>query len=269
MALLALLALLAFLFPIAVYCLFLALINRRPFPVVATGRWDAAGLIFACSGFLLTGGPFILTALYHKNLIDVPGDTEPVSFEELWLRYWLVWVFYYFALSAGTVLLFWLRQNKTIIYNVDADLFGSIFPRMVAAQGYGAIHQQGRWLIVPASTAAETAEAAQALEEGNGVSSQPSRRSTAPPLTAPVATEAIAEVEVDLFSALCHVTLHWRAATPEFQRDFERRLRQHVTWARTDDNPVGNWFLVVAGLLFGVLFVLSALVGLIILRLWW
>ena len=50
----------AFLFPLAVYCLVLGLINRRRQPLMVSAGWDFAGLLFAASGFLWTPYAFYL-----------------------------------------------------------------------------------------------------------------------------------------------------------------------------------------------------------------
>src|SRR5260370_14843850 len=57
---------LAFVTPLAVYCLVLSVINRRRHPVIVAGSWDFAGVLFAASGFLLLGGRAILTGLYEQ-----------------------------------------------------------------------------------------------------------------------------------------------------------------------------------------------------------
>src|ERR1700758_3195552 len=49
-----------FFFPIALYCLILGMINRRPHPVMVSGSWDFFGLLLAASGLLLFGGPTVL-----------------------------------------------------------------------------------------------------------------------------------------------------------------------------------------------------------------
>ena len=67
---------LVFLFPLAIYCLIVSLLNRRPRPVMVSGTWDFAGVLFAVSGFLLLGGPVMLTSLSepHPSTEQVQAD---------------------------------------------------------------------------------------------------------------------------------------------------------------------------------------------------
>jgi len=74
----------------------------------------------------------------------------------------------------------------------------------------------------------------------------------------------VADLELSSFPPLCHVTFHWRNAPPGLQREFEEGLRKHVGLACCHDNPAGSWFLGIAGLLFGVVLLLVALIFLVI-----
>jgi len=118
------LLLLAFLLPIAIYLVLLAHINRRPRALMVSGPWDFAGLLFAASGFLLFGGPALLSSL---------------SFNETWRRFWLLgkdtpgitqedrllvvrlalFVLYFLVVVGGAAFLLWRRRRMTAIYNVD------------------------------------------------------------------------------------------------------------------------------------------------------
>ena len=62
-----------------------------------------------------------------------------------------------------------------------------------------------------------------------------------------------AEVEVEPFPALCHVTLHWDQYTPQLRRDIEKELQTRLEYAVPDDNPATGWFLGVSGLIFGMM----------------
>src|SRR4051794_26698381 len=96
---LLLLLVLAFLFPLAVYCLILAMLNRRLQPALVSGSWDLVGLLFAASGFLLIDGPALLAVFYHRNLNEIPGQgggpVVPATFGELWAFWWSVWLVYF------------------------------------------------------------------------------------------------------------------------------------------------------------------------------
>jgi hypothetical protein len=59
------------LFPLAVYCLILAGINRRDRPLVVRGVWDFAGVLAALSGILLWTGPVLLQHLMRERFDDL------------------------------------------------------------------------------------------------------------------------------------------------------------------------------------------------------
>src|SRR5207253_8850992 len=57
----------AYLLPLAVYCLVLGFINRRRHPLMVAGAWDFAGLLFAASGFLAFGLPGLLSGFTERG----------------------------------------------------------------------------------------------------------------------------------------------------------------------------------------------------------
>src|SRR5438128_1626230 len=117
-ALSILITLLVSLFPIALYCLVLASINRGAVPLVVQGGWDFLGVLFAASGILLWAVPAMLGTLYQRS---IAVDSEQ-TFESIWQLWWLIWAAYYGLVLAGAVFLVWLRRHSTSIYNVQTDM---------------------------------------------------------------------------------------------------------------------------------------------------
>src|SRR6516225_1457399 len=80
------LILLAFLLPFSIYLSILGSINRRRHPVMVSGVTDFIGILFAASGFLLFGGPGILTGLGEEWrmfwLIGKPPGSGATGFWE-------------------------------------------------------------------------------------------------------------------------------------------------------------------------------------------
>ena len=64
---------LIFPFPLAIYCLVLALINGSRRPMLVPGSWDCIGLLFGLSGFLLATLPVLLTRFFDRILSMYPG----------------------------------------------------------------------------------------------------------------------------------------------------------------------------------------------------
>src|SRR5262245_27144936 len=113
---LLLLSIVVLLFPLAMYCWFLAALNRRARPTLLSGTLDCAGLGFAASGILLFVGPNILTILFSKGLQFMPIEEEVQhDFMAQMQEWWLLWAGYYAAVIAIVAWLFWSRRNKTVI----------------------------------------------------------------------------------------------------------------------------------------------------------
>lgn len=237
---LAICALLAFLFPVAVYCVILAAINRRPRPLVVRGHWDTAGLLFACSGFFLVTIPILF-----GEFVDhwMPIDSGFVSF--LLLNRWLVWLAYFLVLIVGAISLMLSRTHKTSIYNVDPALFTKAFEHAIEGMSLGANQQRDRWLL---SAAPSFPSDATGISEG-------------PPSTVAVPAQSLrGEVRVESFPAMCHVTLHWKNYAAEVRCDVEAALDKHLDLAAPEENPAAGWFLSVSGLIFGALFMIAILI---------
>ena len=78
-------AYLAIILPIAIYCLVLGQINRRPTGVMVNGVWDSIGLLFAGSGILLVTLPTLLVRQFAASMFD----------------WYLAWIAYYLVLILG------------------------------------------------------------------------------------------------------------------------------------------------------------------------
>jgi hypothetical protein len=73
-----------------------------------------------------------------------------------------------------------------------------------------------------------------------------------------------AELRVETFPSMCHVTLHWDIYTPEIRREVEAELEKVLTLAAPEDNPSAGWFLSVSGLIFGILFMIVGMILVVI-----
>src|SRR5262249_28836011 len=122
----ALTSFLVFLLPLTIYFLVLGVINRRWRPLVVRGRWDFAGLLFAASGFLLFGGPSILSLLYQRWrvawLFNHQQQAPSLSNEAYY--FWLALaILYFLAVVGGAAFLLWRRGDQLAIYNIDPAIF--------------------------------------------------------------------------------------------------------------------------------------------------
>lgn len=244
-------ALLVFLFPLALYCLALAYLNRSRRPVIIAGVWDCIGLLFGLSGFLLGTMPMLLLAAIGRIVDYLPGSEHPDT-ARLWV--WLLLAAYYTVVVVGALLLLLVRRHKTAIYNVDTVRFGERLGVALAELGLDATVEPGRITIAPAE--AFTTLGADAISAAP-MPGMPLKR-----LSAPAGGPRYAELRVETFATFCHVTLHWQHYSSQIRRDIESQLGRALEYAAAPDNPAAGWFLGFSGLIFGtvtmsaVLFVL-------------
>ncbi len=234
---LQLIAVLAFLLPLGVYCLLLASINRRGKPLMVSGAVDSIGLLFACSGFMIVTLPMLFAELYLRSF----GPSNVAHLLVFWIRNWLMLLAYFLiVMSAATLMILW-RTHKTMIYNVDAEQFTGVLERTLAQLGLGATQNKPRLIVAP-------------LPRLSPPESTAITESTAPnPVAPPPPDDRYAELIVEAFPSMCHVTLHWDNYGEATRQQIEDELARALDPAAPMDNAAAGWFLSISGLLFGVI----------------
>ncbi len=264
---LMLFAYVALFLPIAIYCLVLALVNRRINPLMVSGVWDATGLLLACSGGLLVCGPSIVYVNFSriskfqalepdeevkpdakeppKKELNQQGDPRP-SMIGLW--WWFVWGGYNLIVLAGAVLLVRGRRDRTFIYNCDPDLFGQLLSRTLGKCHLAHVRVGRKVFIGPREIAAEQEAPNSDLGEVGG---ETHIRAGAPLPAMSIPEEGrLGEVNVLPFPATCHVTLHWKTESPSLREEVEDELRRNLDECRCLENPAAGWFLSISSILF-------------------
>lgn len=203
----------AFLAPLGVYLVILGLVNRRSRPLVASGAWDAVGVLFGLSGFLLAGGPAILTSLHDRWrawwLLGDPGPPRPTLDSSL--PWWLALSCAYFALVVGwAVWMVWRAAGTTSIYAVSRD-----------------------------SVAAALEEACSELKLS------PLRSGNL--LVFGKADEGQAMLDLEPFAALGHISLRWEPPDSPLRAPLESKLEELLDEVPSPDSDAGLW-LACAGL---------------------
>ncbi len=217
---------LVFLFPLGVYLLALATINRRERPLMISGTWDALMLSAALSGILLWVGPALLGAFYERGLLPGAAERTDRQFDQIWDLYPWIWITYYALVVCGQALMIVSRRNKTSVYNVDAAALEAIVARVFADKGFRT--SLGDGLIVFEKAA-----------EGNGPDN---------------VFSGTGAVDVEVFPSQRHATLHWHLHNSRLRRAIENEVNARLIDAVTAENPSASWLLGASGLIFGFVF---------------
>jgi LPXTG-motif cell wall-anchored protein len=242
---------LAFPFPVAIYFLILANLNRRSHPVMVPGPWDFSEVLLACSGILIFGGPVVITGfnerwrqwwLYanKRQLATATGD------------FWTFWLsvlgLYFLVLLAAAIYLLWRRRLATAIYNIELPTLQDYISLTLDRLGLDWQQIDQRYFI---SGGNEVKEIGKMAEVGIQVSPTPRLAESGPKLM----------LELDAFPSLRHVTLYW-SSDHELRDDIEAELARALAEVHCERNRIAKWMIGVTIALFGVM---VATVGLIFL----
>jgi len=273
----------AFLFPLAVYCLLLGLINRRRHPLMVSGAWDFAGLVFAASGFLAFGLPGLLSGFSEHGRRLALFGRPPAADEGSWAWFWdlfeglcstlfnmgssAVLLAYFAIVVTGCALILWQRQSQTAVYNVHPEVFDEVFVAVLDAAGLTWSRAGNRYFIRRRDRAREAAK-----KSSEGAEPAPpvlvrehlpaaERRGRYPATSDDI--EQSAYLEVDPSPALCHVTLRWEADDEEPRQQVEAELRRALVEVRTRHNPAAAWLMTLGGVLLAaaVMLFVSVVIG--------
>lgn len=231
---LLLLAGLACLFPVSLYCLYLALLHNRRNPTLIPGSWDFAGTLIALSGFLLIGGTVLIFSL-HTAARDAwlrgSGATQlrraHLQLDALTLG---IWGAYTFALFGGSAWLIWSRAEYASIYNVTPEEMEDVIEKMCGRIDLS-FGRRGPRLLLGYDRAGQNPAAAAT----DGAPRQTSTRK--------------ATVDLDGSSAMRFVSLRWVYASPGARHELEAELARELARFEASPGPVAGWFVTAAGAL--------------------
>jgi hypothetical protein len=243
------------LFPIATYCVVLALLNRRLQPTLVPGTWDFLGLLSAASGLLLFAAPRVINTLFAQaiqNTLFDEGGPSPATADHLHTLWLFAWLGYYVLVLGGAAVLVWLRAGKTVVYNVGAADFDRALEQALARLRLGVTRSGNRLFLSASVPQAEPVPEPQLT----AVSAAPLSAAPELPAALPRVSGGDAVLDVEPFGLLWNVTLHWRSQNGTVRREVEEELAKELAEVRTYDNPVGSWFLGVAGFLFALIFMI-------------
>jgi hypothetical protein len=265
--------------PLGVYFFVLAQLNRRRHPVMVSGVWDFAGVLFALSGILLLGGPFIMATLNQdwRDLwlrtsfrLSLPGGevqdvvlygrNEALS-EQWWYARLALWALYFAAICFGAIFLLRRQSRVTSVYNVDKDAVDQSLIQVLdqlqlkwKRAGHlfyieGSVFSDGP--VLPRETVQVTSQAI--IGEG-GLRTQDRGPVVEDPRI--FGAQSLQErgrarmlLEVNPFPAMRHVTLHWSGADRLIRREIEADLAKLLSEVESPPNSAAVWLMSVASIL--------------------
>jgi hypothetical protein len=233
------------LLPLALYLLFLAFLNNRPRPTLLSGRWDLTCMLLGLSGFILVGGPVLLSAfdstwraiIFEGNFAHARSQLrdEPATWS-------ILAAIYVLGMATAIILMMRARQRVSVIYNLGSDV-DVLVARALDRLGLRWRKQFGAYEVLPPQASGDTKEAADS--DGKPL---PAYREDA-------AFFRASQLEVDPFPAMSHVTLRWYEADPAMRRVVESELLKLLDHTPSPPNPAGSWFLTGSLMLFFVMLV--------------
>ncbi len=193
----------AFLVPLGIYLVVLGLVNRRGQPMLVPGVWDRVGMLFGVSGFVVAGGPAILTALNDRWrmwwLLADPGAPRPPI--ATYLSWWvLACAAYFVVVVAGVAWMLMRARAWTCIYSIEG--------------------------------AAAAAALDAALEE---LGLRPTRTGGVYDF------DGAARLELEPFDLLTTTTLRWSPGDSLLRPRVEVALTRHLEAAEAPDRDTGLW----------------------------
>lgn len=196
----------AFLVPLGLYLVVIGLLNRRGFPLLVPGPLDLIGLLFGLSGFLVVGGPAVLSSAHERwRMWWLVGGYEFGPEGGSALAWWqLVSLGYFLLVVGGCVWLFRQYRAFTSIYCVAPDAVPDALRSVCRESGLELAEAEGKFVV---------------------------RAPGAEPAT----------VVLEPFEALSNVTLRWSPAEAPVRPVIEKGLARELVRAEPPEHDVGLW----------------------------
>lgn len=217
---------LACLFPLSLYCLFLAMLHQRRRPTLISGPWDFVGVLIALSGFLIVGGSTLVFALNGVARDWLLRGVSWQTFADFHAREGrltlLLWGAYILVLLGGAILLFYFRRKTIALYNIDPEELEDVLKGMFERLGLRWKRTGNRWTV-----------------EQND--------------------QALAAFDADGSAVMRHVALRWQfTATETIRADLEAELARDLAAHASADSHASGWFLTAGGAIFTIMIFLLA-----------
>lgn len=235
------------LLPLALYLLFLAFLNQRQRPTLVSGPWDFTCVLLGLSGFMLVGGPILLSLfdstarshLFSGNFDQIRGAWDANS------RIWSTIAMSYFALLICVIVLFiLLRRAVTIVYNVDTSALEQSVTSALSALGLPWKRVVGGIYI-----------GGQAKKQNVLLDDDAPAENPVPARPALALAGQSAFLRIDRFPTAHHATLRWRDYDPLLREEIENELEKSFQHSESPPNAMGGWLMTAAVSLFFVMLI--------------
>jgi hypothetical protein len=243
-----------FLIPLGLYLLLLAHFNRQSRPIFVSGPTDFIGILFAASGFLMFGGPAILTSL-NESWRSFWLLAETASRESL-LAQWRFWVFlsvlYFAVVVAGAGFVLYRRRQMTSIYNVEHAQVAAALEEICKEHGLSPIRSGDVYVFGPGleSPPEPSPEGIQPPHAVAGMA-QKIARLDRPGSPADEYAGQTAILELETFRAMRHVTLRWDPADSPLRAVIEDALERRLAEAGAPYHETAVWLTMAGYLMLG------------------
>lgn len=256
----------AFLVPLGIYLLLLGWVNRQPRPVLVSGVWDFIGMLFGVSGFLLLGGPAILSSLNERwRMFWVLGDTGKLSEGLAGLRQVgvLLAVAYFLVVVGMCIWALSRRRGITAIYNTEPEVVQELLLEVCQHLRLEPV-QSGNLFVFGLMEA--PAPGLTGIQPPHGLSrtgrTRPVYREEATTVEELAGQNAILELEV--FPMMKHVSLRWEPHHSPLRTAVEAELERRLLRVGAPYHATGAWLTLIGSALLGMSMLLA---GVLILRL--
>jgi hypothetical protein len=205
------------LFPLMLYCLFLAGLNNRPRPTLVPGAWDFAMVLLATAGFWMIGGPVVLAGLREQTKHLLLRGSFATIRDHLHVHNWpwaLLWAGYFVLVVVGAAWVLRRRRAVTVLYHIDGESAHGAIEAALARIGWSWARQNNAYVI-----------------DGKGR----------------------AVLEVTVAPTLRTVALRWLPGGEWSHEPFDAALTEVLADYVSEENPVVGWLLTVAIVLFAMM----------------
>jgi hypothetical protein len=244
------LILLSFFIPVGLYLLILGTINRRRYPLMVSGPWDFAGILFAASGFLLAGGPGALSVLnehWRDALIFGHNPSDSSATETLWLLWLFLMIVYFIVVVLASGYFLWRARSQTSIYNIEPDTARAALGRVLERLGLSLVRSGDLFYVSRTADRAATTLELSAIQKP---SDEGLARVKLRPTPIPTAGLENVCLEIESFRAMWHVTLRWEPSHSGLRQEVENELARELADTPTPNHLLGGWLTLASCALF-------------------